>query len=317
MPTFLGYSYSYTIRVSRGLVVVDLGWNSDEAWDAFCLGVDRAGGQLDDIVGVVLTHTHPDHFGLAGRIREHTGAWIAGHVDEATNILDTDTDRESRNADLVAWLRQCGVPADLVADLASDALAVTVSPLYRGLDFFLDDGDLVPDTDGSLRAIHTPGHTPGHLCFFDESRSLLFSGDHLLPRVSPNISKRPGQLDDPLAAYDESLDIVAKLPDAVLALPGHEWAFDRVRDRIMQVRAANHDRAKSVLAAVAVAAGAATVWQVAHEIRWSRPFESLNVRGKRQALGETYAHLHHLERQRQIRSVESQPVRWVRSNHHG
>ena len=76
-------------------------------------------------------------------------------------------------------------------------------------DILLEHGDLVPLPGRRLRAVWTPGHTPGHLCLHEEAGNLLLTGDHVLPRISPNIGLQPHAAEPPLAAYLRSLEFVA------------------------------------------------------------------------------------------------------------
>src|SRR3954464_8831763 len=62
-----------------GLGLIDTGWESDEGWLALSQGLAGIGGGVDDVRGVLVTHMHFDHLGLARRMRETTGAWIAMH----------------------------------------------------------------------------------------------------------------------------------------------------------------------------------------------------------------------------------------------
>jgi glyoxylase-like metal-dependent hydrolase (beta-lactamase superfamily II) len=78
-------------------------------------------------------------------------------------------------------------------------------------DRLLEDGDRADFPGWRLRAVHTPGHTPGHLCFAEERTGLFFSGDHVLPRISPNISTHAQRAADPLRDYLDSLAAVRDL----------------------------------------------------------------------------------------------------------
>jgi glyoxylase-like metal-dependent hydrolase (beta-lactamase superfamily II) len=308
-PSALAYSYSYLLRVPTGVVVIDLGWDSDEAWEAFLLGLRRAGADLDDVVGAVVTHCHPDHYGFASTLKEHTGAWIAAHPAERSNIAADAAELTTRVDDMYRWLRVCGVPDSYLPGLGGevDELAATMPRVVP--DIQLADGDPVPDTDSTLIALHTPGHTAGHLCFHDRSRNLLFTGDHLLPRVTPNVSKRPGSDADPLADYVASLEKVARLGADPLVLPGHEWSFDRPDQRVAALLDHHAERLDAIVAAVT--AGAETAWEVVQAVSWSRPFPSMAPRAQRQAIGETYSHLHRLTVAGRLTQSAGDTHRWA------
>lgn len=296
-PSPLRTTFSYLLRSSTGVVVIDAGWDSDEGWDTFLAGMARAGVGLEDLRGVVVTHAHPDHYGLTARIQANTDAWVGLHVAEQRQLAPTDADRTRRVESIADWLRGCGVPEEAMTDVMADRhhLHNELSGNLPSLD--LHGGEVIPDTDGSLLAIHTPGHTPGHLVFHDRSRGLVFTGDHLLPRISVNVSARPTSGTDPLGDYIGSLDVLEPLRDQ-LAAPGHEWAFDQIGRRVDDVRRHHDDRLAEIREAVA--ADASTPWEVAQVVTWSRPFGTLNPRGKRSAIGETASHLIRLELAGQI-----------------
>ena len=118
----------------------------------------------------------------------------------------------------------------------------------------LADGDLVPLPGRWLRAVWTPGHTPGHLCLHEETEDVLLTGDHVLPRISPNIGLQPHAADPPLAAYLESLKRIAGY-DSAEALPAHEYRFHGLADRARMLLA-HHDRRCAEVLAVTGPAGA-------------------------------------------------------------
>src|SRR5437667_3887254 len=79
----LRYVLVYAFETDRGPYLVDAGWNTDDAFDVLCRGLTHAGFDIAGVQGVLVTHIHPDHYGLAGRIRESSGAWGARHPDDA------------------------------------------------------------------------------------------------------------------------------------------------------------------------------------------------------------------------------------------
>lgn len=307
-PSPLAFSLGYLMVVDEGVIAVDLGWNSDASWEAFVRGLSLAGAEPDDLVGVVVTHVHPDHYGLADRVRTNTGAWIAMHQAEVPHIVRDEHESTQRLERMSAWMVTCGVPGQVLAEIRSEEAELRSGFASVMPDVLLSDGDIVPSTDGSLIARHTPGHTPGHLCFHDRDRNVLFTGDHLLPRVTPNVSRRPGYGDDPLAAYLQSLDAIGEGFADPFVLPGHEWAFDTLSPRLQYLRDHHDERSQAVESVVA--AGARTVWEVSSALPWARPFDQLASRGRRQAVGETHAHLYWLRNQGRLELTVGPPEEW-------
>jgi glyoxylase-like metal-dependent hydrolase (beta-lactamase superfamily II) len=170
----------------------------------------------------------------------------------------------------------------------------------------LEHGDR-PEVPGwRLVALHTPGHTPGHLCFHDERTGLVLTGDHVLPRISPNVSFHPQSTENPLGDYLASLKQLQAYPGP--ALPGHEHRFDDLRGRV-DALAAHHEKRLAEAEGV-VAGGADTVWTVASRLRWSRPWPEIGGFMRRAALGETQAHLIELEHRGRVAGSGDAPRRW-------
>ena len=99
----LRYVLVYAFELDSGVAIVDAGWNTDDAWTALNNGLTEAGGSITDVRAVLVTHIHPDHYGLAGRVREESGAWIGLHPDDAemlqSRYIETD-DLLARMSDL-------------------------------------------------------------------------------------------------------------------------------------------------------------------------------------------------------------------------
>ncbi|HET9690936.1 MAG TPA: MBL fold metallo-hydrolase [Acidimicrobiales bacterium] len=305
----LRYVLVYLFETDRGPYIVDAGWNTDEAWDTLVAGIAAAGGSIADVRGVLVTHIHPDHYGLAGRVREASGAWVALHPADAALIGA----RYDAPADLVesmaAQLRRNGAPADEVAALAAASMPVwpRVDPVHP--DVLLEDGDR-PEVPGwDLTAVWTPGHSPGHLCFAEAGQRLVLSGDHVLPRITPHIGYHPQAGPDPLGDYLRSLERVADLP-ADEVLPAHEHRFADLPGRVAELRAHHEAHFAEVLAAID--AGTTTAWAIAATFHWSRPWDELKGWSRRAAVGEALAHLRALEVRGVVREVVGEPSRWER-----
>src|ERR1700761_2323497 len=102
----LRYVSSYVFASDGGLVLIDVGWNAEESWLALVAGLESIGASPRDVRGMLVTHMHFDHFGLAGRMREESGAWIAMHPADIAIIADMrGRDPQDAVDSEAAWLR--------------------------------------------------------------------------------------------------------------------------------------------------------------------------------------------------------------------
>ncbi|MDG4820833.1 MBL fold metallo-hydrolase [Asanoa sp. WMMD1127] len=303
----LRYVLVYALALPDGVALVDAGWPADDAWAALVDGLASCGYALTDVRAVLVTHWHADHHGLAGAVREASGAWIGMHALDAAAVKGR-SDPGEFVATISAWVRERG---GTDTDVAETVGSVDDARARRALvdpDRLIDDGDRPLGAAAGVRAVWTPGHTAGHLCFHDEQRRLLLAGDHVLPRISPNITLHPGQTADPLGDFLGSLTRTGDLPvDEVL--PAHEYRFAGLPDRIAALRAHHADRLAELTRVVA-AAPDATTWEIAERLTWSRPWAQVQGMMRRAAVGETYAHLAHLARSGALRRAGGEVDHW-------
>jgi len=293
-----------------GIALVDAGWDTPEAWEALCAGLAVAGREITDVRAVLVTHLHPDHYGLAGRIREASGAWVAMHPADAGLLRARYTDFDGLITAIREQMIVHGVPEEEAGALAEASR--TILPLVRHTDpeLVLEDGEQVPIPGWRLRTVWTPGHSPGHVCFLDPDRRLLLSGDHVLPRITPAISVHPQQRHNPLADFFDSLDKVRGL-DVEEVLPAHEYRFTGLADRVAALAAHHTARLDEIaLLVISFGEGGATAWELARRLTWSRPWEEIRPFMRRTALLETLAHLVMLAAQQRVRMLDGPPVRW-------
>ncbi len=297
----LRYVNAYAFAAGGGLVLLDTGWPVDTAWDALVAGLESIGAGVADVRGALVSHMHLDHAGLIGRLREASGAWIAMHpADRAVIASFALRDPERAVAHEVAFLRSLGASADEAAAAVGTPRAYKVFTGAGLPDRELSDGDLADVPGWRLRAVHTPGHTPGHLCFVDELAQRLFAGDHILPRITPNISVHAVERVQPLADYLESL---AKVRDLGVdeIMPAHEWRFRGLAQRADDIAAHPERRLAELLAAIA-ANPDATSWDLAGQLTWSRSWDQYSGRMRISAVTETAAHVLELLRRGLISS---------------
>jgi len=154
--------------------------------------------------------------------------------------------------------------------------------------------------DYSFRCLETPGHSPGHICLYDATRKVLVAGDHILSKITPNISFWL-ELDNPLKEYLASLEKVASLAVEVI-LPAHRSVFYDHRKRIAELREHHGNRLNQIL--TALDGTAKTAFDIASHIKWDINYPSWELFPPAQkwfATGETISHLKHLEESGQIR----------------
>ena len=303
----LRYVLVYVFETDAGPYLVDAGWNTTEALEALSDGLEHLGSSVAEVQGIMVTHIHPDHYGLAGRVRELSGAWVALHPADASLIADRYEEPTALLDRVGTLLRRMGAPDDQVASLQNASMPVR-SLVDEGVpDVLLEDGAR-PEVPGwDLRAIWTPGHSPGHLCFWEPANRLMLSGDHVLPRITPNVGYNPQASDNPLGDFLRSL---AKLEGygAEEVLPAHEHRFVDLDARLAELVDHHEQRFAEVVAAIGN--GHRTAWEIASQMHWSRSWDRIEGFMRRAAVGEAMAHLLALEVRGAVREVRGEPSHW-------
>ncbi len=305
----LRYVLVYAFELDGGgVALVDAGWNTDEAWTSLSDGLAMAGGSISDVRAVLVTHIHPDHYGLAGRIRETSGAWIGLHPEDAIMLKARYGDTDQLLENMTRLLVDSGVPADKLPDLTMASMRLKAMVTMAEPDVYFEDGKSVELPGWNLQTIWTPGHSPGHTCFYSEDRRLLLSGDHVLPRITPNISVHTQQPSNPLGDFLASLLKVQNL-GAEEVLPGHEYRFSDLAGRLDELIQHHADRLDEIEAVLRVHPGS-TAWDITLRLHWSRPWDQIESFMQRSANGETLAHCVLLELHDRVRREGSEPSRF-------
>lgn len=304
----LRYVLVYCWELTDGIAIVDAGWDTAESWTALNEGLAVAGYQMSDVRAVLVTHVHPDHYGMAGRIREQSDAWVALHPAEAAMLPDRYANVDSLVALTAEWLGRCGVPDVELRALAQASVELLPYIRLATPDRLLEDGARVPLREWELYAMWTPGHTAGHLCFHERQQRILLSGDHVLPRISPNISAHPQQSSNPLGRFVDSLLRVRRL-DLAEVMPAHEYRFRGMADRVDQLLA-HHAQRLARIDELLVDRPGLTAWQLSELLPWSRSWPEVGTWMRRAAVGETLAHLVLLQATGVVKSDGQFPERW-------
>jgi len=174
-------------------------------------------------------------------------------------LVDTGWPTETAWAALQDGVREAG--HDLAGGVARHAR------LARP-DAEIEHGSLPLGAGTAVRAVWTPGHTPGHLCFYHERHDVLLTGDHVLPRITPHIGLTPGTDGDPPGDYQASLRALARY-DPAQVLPAHDHRFPAVGGRVETLLRHHRARLAEIEHVVACYPGLST-WTVAEALTWSR-----------------------------------------------
>jgi glyoxylase-like metal-dependent hydrolase (beta-lactamase superfamily II) len=292
--TGLGHVNSYALIDSKGAAIVDAGLPGKETWSAIRTRLKDAGLKLSDIHTVLITHSHPDHFGSAGRLAHAANAEIVterrfhtwfertphshshshSHAapddspaadDDLENARPEEDDTGYQNLIKARRTPWGGTPFEhggrrqkIVRQLATRNLVPSLRPPIPTRR--VSDGDKLMLAGREWRAVHTPGHTSDHLCLYDPENELLLSGDHVLPTITPHVGGL-SPLSDPLGSFLESL--------ALLQIVDH------------------HDERLVSLREIGRSTGQATVIELSQQL-FRKPVWGM------MAESETYAHLEFL-----------------------
>ncbi|MEV7344277.1 MBL fold metallo-hydrolase [Streptomyces sp. NPDC093544] len=317
----LGHTLVYVVDTDRGAVLIDTGWDDPTSWDTLAEGLTACGTSVAEVHGVVITHHHPDHHGLSGKVREASGAWLAMHAADASVVRRTRENRpEQWYSYMTAKLTAAGAPEEHLAPLrrARPGALPGYSPALP--DREIVPGELLELPGRHLRAIWTPGHTPGHVCLHLEEthpaqlpgNGRLFSGDHLLPGITPHIGLYEDPDDatvtDPLGDYLDSLERVGRLAPAEV-LPAHQHAFADAPARVRELLDHHEDRLTGLLTLLSAPL---TPWQLAERMEWNRPWDQIPYGSRTIAVSEAEAHVRRLVKLGRAEAVTgSDPVTYV------
>jgi glyoxylase-like metal-dependent hydrolase (beta-lactamase superfamily II) len=303
----LAFVNAYVVRGKDGFLLVDAGWNTEESFAALEKGMAEIGAGIKDISRILVTHVHPDHYGMAGHVKKVSGAALTMHHIEEEFIDSRYVSMDFLINQIDRLLLANGVPPKMIASLSQATVGLEryVVPAYP--DFTLHDGQTVSTGLFNFKVIWTPGHSSGHICLYEPEKKVILSGDHVLPGITPNVSVHPQAIENPLGRYYDSLNELKKL-DVELALPGHEKPFSNFRKRVEKILQHHEQRNAEILKALGDKDR--TSFQVAQEISWGLQgsWQSLPDFHKRMAVLETLAHLEMMAVKRQADRLPGQDI---------
>lgn len=286
LPFRLNHVNCFLAEGEHGWIVIDAGLHNKttvKRWEQ-----ELAGKTVTDLY---VTHYHPDHFGYIGGLQKKLGE--ESGITPRVSISKIDAE-----AGLNAWLdsvietfpthyKASGIPDDLALQMSTNtADFIDVVTPYPTVNHYFQEGEKIPFGSLEYEVIFTPGHSDGLINLYNEAQGVLFSTDHILPRITPNISYWFHGDPNPLAAYLDSLEKIKKL-DAQYVIPSHGQPFYGANDRIEEIKSHHDDRLVQTLDSIR---GGNTVYGACQQLF---SFQ-LTIHETRFAIGETLAHLEFL-----------------------
>lgn len=304
VPYPLEFVNCYLLK-GKGYALIDTALDTNEAKSTLTGALAEMGLRLSDLDEVVITHHHPDHYGLSGLI-EALGV--------AVRMLDVEYEKghwywthfEAWKQVSLSMFESHGMDAEARVDLVGEMAATQalVHPPDHPTTFA--DGDRIEIAGMAFSVLWTPGHADGHAVFLREADGVLIAGDQLLERITPNIGLWAMGRSNPLQDFMESLKKVEAL-GARLALVGHYGPLIRdVNGRVRELLAHHQQRLERVIRILRP--GPLNAW----EVSWLLfPSSRLSLSQRRFAWAETLAHLEYLHHAGTVIRIAGKPIRYT------
>lgn len=280
----------YVIKTADKNLIIDTGFNRPECLQALenglsALHIDKNKTEL------FLTHLHSDHIGLASHIMKENAPIYMSTIDY-DYFLDSILGNNWESTEQ-AYYRE-GFPKEHITVLRDSNPARSYAPDGTFEAITVNDGDTIQVGNYTFQCILTPGHTPGHMCLYFERDKLLFTGDHILFDITPNITSWHG-VHDPLSSYMESLKKIRKM-EIKTALPAHRKNDMDIYERIDEILHHHRIRLEDIINIVSDYPEL-TACQIASKMKWSMRGKNWNdfpISQRWFAVGETIAHVEYL-----------------------
>ena len=293
---------SYVLKSRGESLVVDTGFNSQSCYDALTNGLNALGVDMSKRSSTLfLTHLHSDHIGLVPRIAKGCRV-LMSELD--FRVFEKYQDGSAWRASDEYYERQ-GVPSGELRALHSSNPARAMRPDSAFKAEFVRDKDTISIGDVKLTAIHTPGHTPGHMCLAHLESSTLFAGDHILFDITSNIAVWQTFMKDALGEYLNSLNKIRAL-DIQLCLSAHRESAKPANGRIDEILA-HHARRLDDIRGILSEHPDITAYQTASYMKWKmrgKNWAEFPPQQKWFAVGETISHLEYLRIRKEVRFSE-------------
>lgn len=279
----------YVIRSPERNLLIDTGFNHPECLSWLRLGIQELGLDMNN-TDILATHFHSDHCGLAGKIVMPGCHIYMSDTDKA--VFDSYAEGGEGWQTTKARYEREGFPAEILEGAMQNNPAKSLAP----------DGpmELSPISGGQeltygnvrLQCVSTPGHTPGHICLYNEKDGFMILGDHVLFDITPNITAW-STMPDSLGTYLDSLKMIRGY-DVRLPLPAHRECHGTLARRVDQLLLHHEKRLSEVENIIRENPGTGG-YNVAKYMRWAiraNSWEDFPLPQKWFAVGEALSHIY-------------------------
>lgn len=290
---------SYLIKSENRNLLIDTGFNRPECHEALIENLKELNVDMEK-TDIFLTHLHSDHTGLINKIAHKNSKVYIGKIDYEYMFENLEgfnwEESEKRFASE-------GFPYEIIERLRDTNQAKIFAPDGMFESILVEDGYKFNVDKLEFTVILTSGHTPGHTCLYLEKEKLLFSGDHILFDITPNITSWL-RVKDSLRNYIESLEKIKKL-EITKTFPGHRATSDDVYSRIDEIIEHHKSRLTDTLEVIKEksAKEGLTAYEIASFMKWNMRGKSWTEFPDNQkwfAVGETLSHLDYLFNENKI-----------------
>lgn len=289
---------TYLLTDGKAWSIVDCGWSTPQGiaiWDTLRCNLGLRWECLDRIL---VTHSHPDHIGLAHDLSLRSGRPVSIHADA---LAELQFNQSGRTGDSIAgFLVLAGLRRADCQDPPPNAFASYSRLILPSHVEELNAGDVVSVGRIALEVLHTPGHGQGHVCLIDSRRRFAFLGDMVLPDVIPSVTCMPGTSDNPMSEYLASLATLNQT-GVEMVFPAHGEPVLDPRGCIEKIRNYHAERLAGLR--LTLSKGSATAAEIAGmQTFHGRRFQDLSSAAQVVVIGEVMAYLKHLEADGAVRS---------------
>ena len=311
VPYAVKFVSLYLFNINNHNILIDTGLNIGNWKRRLFSAFKEINLSVHDIDYCIITHIHTDHVGLAKTLKQKNPELKILMHDITHELLKWETndanllELEQEAREIANQLIKYGINQEQGNRVVQFFTYWPRFLQYQKPDIVLHDGDTLLD---NLEIIWTPGHSFGHICVFDKEKKYLFSGDHILSRITPHIGNFvvPAYMAEQYKGYDfnnilkhylTSLDKIDNLKPKII-FPAHQEIIYNPHERILQIKEHHKNRLKEI--SRVIKNNPLTAYRIS-QIHFGEDLDEIN---SYMALSEVLGHLLYLEAQGKVNIIE-------------